>query len=178
MKTSKKKTAATTQMASEIGGVVALIRDFKAKPLMPVFEALVNSIQAIEDRFAGDWSKGCIRIIIHRNTTVPDLPAEGFRREPDIVGFEIVDNGIGFTDVNYDSFKIVASKYKADKGGKGIGRFTWLKAFESATVSSIYIGADGLKYKRDISFSMSDKLDSKRFIFSKHCLADEESPRF
>ena len=44
------------------------------------------------------------------------------------------------------SFLTLDSDYKADKGGRGVGRLLWLKAFRKVNVSSIY----KLKYIRFI----------------------------
>lgn len=141
-------------ITSELEGVVALIRDFKSKPLLPLFEAIVNSIQAIEDRFGGDYTAGKVRIIIKRESQREFDWGDGTRREPKILGFQIIDNGIGFTDENLASFKLMASKQKASRGGKGIGRFTWLKAFGNVTISSVYNDASGTKRLRKIDFSL------------------------
>ncbi|MBO4619764.1 MAG: hypothetical protein J5654_06600 [Victivallales bacterium] len=143
-----------SQITSELDGIVALIRDFKSKPLMPLFEALVNSIQAIEDRFQGKYDEGKIRVIIKRAAQRELDFKDGNRREPKILGFQIVDNGIGFTDENLASFKLMASKQKAARGGKGIGRFTWLKAFDDVKILSVYEDANGEKKQREIEFSL------------------------
>jgi uncharacterized coiled-coil protein SlyX len=60
------------------------------------------------------------------------------RTLPEIVSFKITDNGIGFDENNYESFKREYSTYKATRGGLGIGRFLWLKAFTNAKVTSIF----------------------------------------
>lgn len=143
-----------SQITGELEGVVALIRDFKSKPLTPLFEALVNSIQSIEDRFQGKYDDGEISVIIKRDTQQEIDFKDGTRREPTILGFQIIDNGIGFTDENLDSFKLMASKRKAARGGKGIGRFTWLKAFDDVMISSVYEDAKGRKKRREIEFSL------------------------
>ena len=143
-----------SQITSELEGVVALIRDFKSKPLMPLFEALVNSIQAIEDRFQGKYDEGKIRVIIKRAAQQELDFKDGTRREPKILGFQVLDNGIGFNDENLASFKLMASKQKAARGGKGIGRFTWLKAFDDVRISSVYEDANGKKKRREIEFSL------------------------
>lgn len=143
-----------SQITSELEGVVALIRDFKSKPLMPLFEALVNSIQAIEDRFQGKYDEGKIRVIIKRAAQQELDFKDGIRREPKILGFQVLDNGIGFNDENLASFKLMASKQKAARGGKGIGRFTWLKAFDDVRISSVYEDVNGKKKRREIEFSL------------------------
>ena len=143
-----------SQITSELEGVVALIRDFKSKPLMPLFEALVNSIQAIEDRFQGKYDEGKIRVIIKRAAQQELDFKDGTRRESKILGFQVLDNGIGFNDENLASFKLMASKQKAARGGKGIGRFTWLKAFDDVRISSIYEDVNGKKKRREIEFSL------------------------
>ncbi len=143
-----------SQITSELEGVVALIRDFKSKPLMPLFEALINSIQAIEDRFQGKYDEGKIRVIIKRAAQRELDFKDGTRREPTILGFQVIDNGVGFTDENLASFKLMASKQKAARGGKGIGRFTWLKAFDEVAISSVYEDVKGKKKRREIEFSL------------------------
>ena len=82
--------------------------------LLPLFEAIVNSIQAVEEY--SSTSPGIINIDIVRSMQkVIDFDG----RLPDIVDFYITDNGIGFNEKNYESFNYAHSTYK--KGGKGIG---------------------------------------------------------
>jgi hypothetical protein len=50
--------------------------------------------------------------------------------------FEIMDNGIGLATTNFDAFQTLDTNYKTK--GKGIGRLTWLKVFESCSVTSVY----------------------------------------
>jgi hypothetical protein len=99
--------------------------------LLPLFEAIVNSIQAIEEDSA--TSPGIIEINIIRSTQ-KILEFEGNEELPEIIDFEIKDNGVGFNERNYESFNYAHSTYK--KGGKGIGRFTWLRAFQRAEIES------------------------------------------
>lgn len=144
---------------SEVKGVVALLNNFRSEALLPVFEAVINGIQAIEEKFGDKLSAGVIRVKVQRSSQ-QDLPFCGDnRKQLEICGFEIQDNGIGFTDENLESFKTVASNYKAKKGGKGIGRFTWLKAFENATIDSVYQVNDSRKYRRKLSFSIERGLE-------------------
>ena len=101
--------------------------------LLPLFEAIVNSIQAIEEESA--TNPGIIEIDIIRSTQ-KELELEGQESLTEIIDFIVKDNGIGFTDANYESFNYAHSTYK--KGAKGIGRFTWLRAFQKAEIESRY----------------------------------------
>jgi hypothetical protein len=112
---------------------------------MPLFEAVVNSIQAIWETENKD---GKIEVYIEREQTI----------SPEIIGrienIMITDNGIGFNDVNFDSFMESDSDYKLEFGGKGVGRFSWLKAFERAEIDS-YFAKDNNIYNRKFIFSLS-----------------------
>jgi hypothetical protein len=70
---------------------------------------------------------------------------------PSIESIFVIDNGIGFTDKNRESFDTLYSDHKIQQGGKGFGRFTCLKYFENLHVDSVY--HDEGKYRRR-SFSM------------------------
>ena len=109
-------------------------------PLLPLYEAIINSIEAIED---AKTTNGRIDIFIKREQD--GLKDRDGTILDSIVGFEIKDNGIGFTEDNFTSFKTSDSTYKVNKGGKGVGRFLWLKAFDSVEVDSIYKDEDKLK---------------------------------
>lgn len=116
--------------------------------LVPLFEAISNSIHSIE---ASPSTTGEIRVEILRD------PRQGILEtstndEKAITGFVITDSGIGFSESNMSSFCEADSTLKAKQGGKGVGRFSWLKFFEKATVESVY-AADDTKYRRKFSFS-------------------------
>ena len=101
--------------------------------LLPLYEAIVNSIQAIEE--GSSTKKGVIEINLVRSMQ-QKLDFEGTNKIPQIIDFEIKDNGIGFNTQNYESFNFAHSTYKFSKGGKGVGRFTWLRAFKFAQIES------------------------------------------
>lgn len=61
---------------------------------------------------------------------------------PSITSFTVSDTGVGFNDANFDSFNTAFSDHKEAWGGKGLGRFMWLVAFERARISSIFIEPD------------------------------------
>lgn len=122
-------------MQTDVIGKVRNTRLGTSKPLLPLFEAIVNSIQAIEER--PDLSRGRIVIRLLRNEAEGVLPLrDGTERS--VSGFVVEDNGIGFTDENFESFNTSETTHKSLKGGKGIGRFSWLKAFEQVRITSNY----------------------------------------
>ena len=104
------------------------------KGLMPVYEAVINSIEAIEERSQAEGkalSDYSIRLDIDRAAQLDLEPKRGPRPEVDIEGFRITDDGVGFNDSNWESFKTLDSLYKVEKGCWGIGRLMWLKAFNN-----------------------------------------------
>ena len=121
------------------------------KSLMPLFEAVVNSLQAIEERKKNASFYGKIYIKIDREETISD----------EILGciedITIIDNGIGFNESNFDSFMESDSEYKEKLGGKGVGRFSWLKAFEKVNVHSNYEDEGEYRY-RDFDFSLNSDI--------------------
>lgn len=124
----------------------------KSSALFPLFEAIVNSIHAIDERIEQDKSitlDDC-RIIIKIMRSLQTSTDSS--RKPEITGFQIIDNGIGFNEKNFASFITLDSEYKAAKGCKGIGRLLWLKAFNAVRVDSNYCD-NGEYYNRSFSFT-------------------------
>lgn len=136
------------------------VRNFnlpKNKALLPLLEAVVNGIHAIEERRETEeqFTDGTILIRIIR---YKQMALEPF--QPDIEGFTVEDDGIGFNGNNFNSFLESDSIYKMERGGKGVGRFSWLKAFEKAEIHSVFSEADGMRYARDFEFSLDlDEID-------------------
>lgn len=124
----------------------------KSSALFPLFEAIVNSIHAIDERLEMDNSislddcRITIKILRSQQTSTDNS------RKPEIIGFQIIDNGIGFNEKNYTSFLTLDSEYKAAKGCKGIGRLLWLKAFSAIRVDSTYC-ENGECFNRFFSFT-------------------------
>ncbi len=144
---------------ADLEGKINNVKDFKSEALTPLFEAIVNSIQAIKER--QNPEKGEITInIIREPYTQKELPNQNQKkdetRKPSIIkNFEIVDNGIGFNDPNFDSFAVSDSIYKKSRGGKGIGRFSWLKAFDKIEIESVY-SENGTKKKRSVGVTVKN----------------------
>lgn len=156
-----------------ITDIVGRIRNLQlpvSKPLLPLFEAINNSIQAIED--AGE-RKSLIEVeVIHDDFSLfAKSDSKPNREFADIEGFLIRDNGIGFDDQNYEAFNTSDTTSKASRGGKGIGRFMWLAAFEEAKIVSVF-NYDGQSKRR--SFKFCPREDG----IEKHNLEDiPDSPR-
>jgi hypothetical protein len=118
-------------MRTDVMGRVKNMSLAASKPLLPLYEAVVNSIQAIQD---AEEKQGRIVIEILRDDS--HLFSEHEPGLSDIIGFEVMDNGIGFDEENYSAFDTSDTTYKAQRGGRGIGRFLWLVAFERVEVVS------------------------------------------
>ena len=124
----------------------------KWKSLLPLYEAVMNAIQAIEE---GKPLDPRITINVHRQK---DL---GFDEKIPIDGFTVVDNGVGFHDLNMDSFNTAFSTYKIGQGGKGLGRLSWIKAYGDVSIKSRFLNPDddGL-LKREFVFGPGYDPDS------------------
>ena len=138
-------------MKASIAGRIRNTNLPKAKALLPLFEAIINAFQAIEE--AG--GKGhYIRITTERQGNLDD------GKPGPVEAFTIKDSGIGFTDSNFDSFETVDSPYKAPRGGKGLGRFLWLKAFARVEIESHFrvAGAAALVCRKFSFIANEDEL--------------------
>jgi len=135
----------TRQLNINLKGRIQKVK--ASDPLLPLFEAVTNSIQAIEEL---DQTDGKVLVELVRGTENGSLKLE--ERNP-IIGFVITDNGIGFNEANIQSFCTSDSQYKANKGAKGVGRFTWLKFFPKVEVNSHFCDADGTKKRRSFFFT-------------------------
>lgn len=126
-----------------IQGVVDDIRT-KSNIYTPIIEAIVNSIQSIEQRGIND---GKIRIIFTRENAIK------FSNELTYIhSVSIIDNGVGFTKTNRDSFDTFRSPVKKEIGGKGFGRFMFLKFFKNINVASKYQEENGSFHQRTFKF--------------------------
>ncbi|HEY3917867.1 MAG TPA: hypothetical protein VGL83_08730 [Stellaceae bacterium] len=130
------------------------LRPTERNALTPVFEAVHNSVRAITERFGDDAvKKGRVDITIIRDEVADTHP---------VTGFDVEDNGIGFTEENYQSFLTPDSRLKEKKGGKGVGRLAWLKVFDHVNVESTFVDASTAQQRRF------------RFRLAEHNQVDEE----
>lgn len=134
------------------------VRNFKFSindVFVPLYEAITNSMQAIEER--KQFENSYINIKIARDSyRIADYVSG-------IFSIEITDNGIGFQEHNYDSFCTSDSDYKVEIGGKGVGRINWLKAFETIHIESIY-EENGKKYQRVFDFNIDDEIHNESLV--------------
>ncbi len=137
-----------------IAGRLKKLKLQKKDVLLPIYEAVVNSIQSIEERHEQDNSfsikDGEIKVILSDDKT--DLVGAVSSEDSPINKIEIIDNGIGFNQENFDSFMTADSMYKERKGCKGIGHFQWLKLFQQIEVKSSFLEKDAIK-ARNFVFS-------------------------
>ena len=116
--------------------------------LVPVLEAVSNSVYAITERFGEEAGKNG-RIIA---TVVRDIEND----QETIIGFDIEDNGVGFTPPNYEAFLTPDTRLKERRGGKGVGRLAWLKVFDHVEIDSIFDDR-GTQYRRRFRFQLTEK---------------------
>jgi len=124
--------------------------------LLPLFETVINAIHALEEANIPAES-GWIRVVIERDVVHSLLDTvEGKKsgRQPlnDIASFTVTDNGVGFNDENFNAFLTLDTDHKIDKGGRGIGRLLWLKAFQRVDVASMFLDG-GVLRQRVFQFS-------------------------
>lgn len=134
--------------------IKGLIDNIKARTNVytPLIEGIVNSIEAIDELNPED---GEIKVILKR-----EIPAGLIFEDnalPDISSIEIHDNGIGFNQQNRDSFDTLYSNLKIKKGGKGFGRFMFLKYFDTARVESFFEN-EGKRYYRNFDFGKEEEI--------------------
>ena len=132
-----------------------IVKDIRTRTsiLTPIIEAVCNSMDAI----GSSRTDGRIDIIVKRDKQ-SSLNLSNERMASDIIGIDIIDNGEGFTESNRDSFDTFRSGLKSDKGGKGFGRFMYLKYFQIVKIESNYKGIDGKIHSRDFSFGHANEI--------------------
>ncbi len=142
--------------SSNLSGKVRNFSLPQNRPLVPLYEAIVNSINAIDEAKKDNPSfEGNIDVEVIRERTLLSESDENT-----VSGFKISDNGVGFNEANMSSFMEADSEYKLSIGGKGVGRFSWLKAFSSVHIVSTF--------KEDDSFA------TRIFDFNLHQVEIED----
>jgi len=128
--------------------------------LVPLYEAIFNAIHAVQDRFGEKWVKKC-------QIEVELIDFAG--QSPTI---QIRDNGIGLNDRNFRSFRTYDSDFKLKRGGKGVGRLSWLKVFDRAEVDSTFIGDEGIQ-RRQFTLNLDNSGPIRQHVLGA---ADSDRP--
>ena len=106
----------------------------RTEVFLPLYESIVNSIISLDKV---DRDNKYIEVIIDRNegTQTQNLFD---RNSGTIKDITIIDNGLGFTTKNFESFNSPYGQMNKKYGCKVIVRFTILEMFEKIEISSIY----------------------------------------
>ena len=124
--------------------------------MIPLFEAISNAIHAVQEKFGEDWiQKGKIWVYGHHSE-------EGVP-----VSFSVEDNGIGLNEENFRSFRVYDTSHKLQKGGKGVGRLTWLKVFDLVNIQSTY-EESGRKYERGFNFVLNNQNPFQEYSYKEN----------
>lgn len=126
----------------------------KSEAFLPLYESIVNSIISLLRTGRVD---GKIDVFIEREPVVDKEPDLFDKKVSPIKSIEIVDNGEGFTEENFESFNAPYTKLNKKYGCKGIGRFTMLAMFSQIKVVSTYKEND-VWYRRKFAFDGTKEL--------------------
>lgn len=143
-------------MELKVKDLVSQIDLNKSEVFLPLYESIVNSIISLDKV---DREEKYVEVIIERNaeTQTPNLFGRNVGTIKDIT---IIDNGQGFTEANFESFKSPYGQMNKKYGCKGIGRFTILAMFEKMEITSIY-EEDGKCIKRTFEFDADNEITNE-----------------
>jgi len=141
-----------------LSGAMDLIKMSK-NPLSPIYEAMTNSLEALAQRNVEEEFSGEIVV----NFYFTGLLEESKELEQ----VEIADNGIGFTDENYNRFREFFDKSKG-YDNRGTGRLQYFHRFHQIKVDSVFNKEGGL-YRRKID------CNRKNFISNESLVPDDEA---
>lgn len=119
----------------------------RKNPYLPIIEAITNSLNSLEK---SEVDSPTVEITFITNQQSMLCISSSEPKKVDAV--VIKDNGSGFTNLNFESFRTIASTHKEEMGCKGLGRLSWLCAFQYATIKSNYL-ENGQWYCREFKFS-------------------------
>ena len=128
-------------LTADINGIIRELSLNENDILIPLFECVVNAIQAIDE--CNNKAQGTIDIYIERDESQTELFEENAAYP--LQNITVVDNGIGFTDENIESYSKAYSSKKQKLGGKGVGRFAMLSFFENIDIDSTTSCSNGLR---------------------------------
>lgn len=97
----------------------------------PLIEVIVNAIESIEETDIESGGRVEIRVLRSEHSEYGTALHM-------VEGFEVSDNGIGFSDDHRESFDTLYTDQKIKKGGRGFGRFVCLRHFDDFRIESVY----------------------------------------
>lgn len=142
-------------MLTDVQGLVETLELAPSKGMMPLFEAISNAIDAIgacDDGISGHEIR--VRLIAS-----DDLVKQSGDETFVVDGFDIADDGIGFNDDHLASFQKAHTRSKVKLGGKGVGRFTFLKVFRTVSAKSVY-KKNSQNFRRTFEFTIEKEVVS------------------
>lgn len=165
-------------MNVEAKDIIDTIDLYKSDALLPIYECVVNSIISL---IKVDRPDKKIEVLITRAETENSTHTASLfdRIVAPISEISIIDNGEGFTDLNFKSFSAPFSKINRKYGCKGFGRFSVLAVFRQIEVTSIF-QENGEWRKRIFTFDADNEiqivedttLDSESIPYTKVRLID------
>lgn len=149
---------ALNKMFVNLSGAMDLIKMSK-NPLAPLYEAMTNSLESLAQRLSENEDvEGEIEVHFYFSGLLDE-----FKELEQIV---IIDNGIGFTDENYNRFREFFDKSKG-YDNRGTGRLQYLHRFEKVKVDSVFEN-DGDFYRRTI------ECNKRNFVGGEDCILIKE----
>lgn len=130
-------------------------------PLQPIYEAFMNSWEAILDRFSREnMHNGIISILLHKKSNI-------FSKDTGKVEYDkiiLADNGLGLDKSSYKRLEDLRDDSKRHSN-LGTGRIQYLHFFNTTFMESVYRSTEGHR-KRKVRLSKSDAFLSKNAIMS------------
>ena len=143
-----------------VTNIAGRVKKVQAKNyLLAMYEALTNAIQSHE---LSNENKE-IQIHIVRDASQQELEAG---QERPISSIKIKDCGAGFNEENMTSFCQTDSAFKEKIGGKGVGRFAWLKFFDQVYVESVFKNSAGQTFQKTFTFDKNGISHEKNELYN------------
>ena len=115
-----------SKMLAEISRIVNEDISNRVTQYDVLFEAITNSIHANAQNIT------CIL-----NSYDNPLQNDTMITQKKVDTIKIIDDGDGFNQENYSSFCKYRTEFKKELGGKGVGRFVFLKVYNHAIYKSL-----------------------------------------
>jgi hypothetical protein len=119
-------------------------------PLQPIFEAIMNSFEAIEVLNKGEIA---VKFNIHKDLFT-DKNGKTKTERCSFINITIEDNGIGFNEKEFHRFYTLRDNSK-NKNNKGTGRIQYLHCFEKTQFISVYKDSKSSTRFKQCIFSLS-----------------------